>query len=131
MASRGKSDWPVFLSGREQDLNSPLGRWLSKNWIKLQRSDVKGSLRGCLPFWQEITSDPFILKVIGSGYEPEFLSVPPAFEKRNNVTARENYDFVLQSVVELLVNGFVQLTDHKPKVINQFSVSVQSNGKND
>ncbi len=119
----------MFVSGAELIVNSLFGTWLSKNWLKLCRSDIKASLQNYLPFWQGMTSDPYIVKVIGSGYQLDFTSWPPRFEEDNNTTAVENYDFVLQSVAELFINGFAELTDTKPPVVNPSSVSIQSNGK--
>ncbi len=43
--------------------------------------------------------------------------------------AKENYELMLQSIAELLVNDFVELMHYKPRVVNPFSVSIQGNGK--
>ncbi|MCP4548425.1 MAG: hypothetical protein GY835_18365, partial [bacterium] len=94
-----------------------------------QTVQVKGSLKRHSEKWHALTSDPNILKIVDSGYKPDFLQLPPPFEDSNNATARREPEFVLRSVMELCHNGFAKLCRKKPVVINPFSVSTQANGK--
>ncbi len=90
---------------------------------------MKGSLKRNVAGWEKLTNDSFILSVVKDGYAPPFKRDPPAFFKKNNVNALREPVFLVKAVAELLVNGFARLTKTPPKVVNPFSVSVQSNGK--
>ncbi|MCP4549195.1 MAG: hypothetical protein GY835_22305, partial [bacterium] len=90
---------------------------------------MKGSLARHYSKWASVTSDPSILKIIKTGLVPEFTSYPPPFSAKNNTSALSAPKFVLKSVVELLHNGFAKLSKSPPRVVNPFTVSTQSNGK--
>ena len=63
------------------------------------------------------------------GYKIPFLQLPTPFAKRNNTSARENSDFVSQTVNNLLRLDLIEELACKPHIINPRSVSTRISGK--
>ena len=55
-----------------------------------------------MDFWRTLEVSQFLLNVIMQGYKIPFFQLPTPFAKRNNTSARENSDFVSQTVNNLL-----------------------------
>ena len=71
----------------------------------------------------------FVLNVIMQGYKIPFLQLPTPFAKRNNTSARENSDFVSQTVNNLLRLDLIGELACKPHIINPLSVSTRRSGR--
>ena len=71
----------------------------------------------------------FVLNVIMQGYKIPFLQLPTPFAKRNNTSARENSDFVSQTVNNLLRLDLIEELACKPHIINLRSVSTRISGR--
>ena len=84
---------------------------------------VKGSLRSNLEYWKEIGASDFILDVIENGYKLPFRTIPDIAEFKNNRSARENAQFVSDSIKELLESKRIVEVPFKPHVVNPLSVS--------
>ena len=84
---------------------------------------VKGSLRSNLEYWKEIGASGFILDVIENGYKLPFRTIPDKAEFKNNKSARENAQFVSDSIRELLESKRIDEVPFKPHVVNPLSVS--------
>ena len=84
---------------------------------------VKGSLRFNLEYWKEIGASDFILDVIENGYKLPFRTIPDIAEFKNNRSARENAQFVGDSIKELLESKRIVEVPFKPHVVNPLSVS--------
>ena len=84
---------------------------------------VKGSLRSNLEYWKEIGASDFIVDVIENGYKLPFRTIPDKAEFKNNKSARENAQFVSDSIKELLESKRIVEVPFKPHVVNPLSVS--------
>ncbi len=118
-----------FGDGTHLTESDTLFQWWLENESEIETVSVKNSLPRHAAFWEKLTSDPEILQTVRTGYIPPFESYPSPFYKKNNITAQNHPEFVFTSVMELLHNGFAKLSRNPPKVVNPFTVSVQSNGK--
>ena len=90
---------------------------------------VKGRLKRCLHFWQEIGANENVLDVIENGYKIPFISTPKPAEFKNNKSALLNHSFVSDSVQELLGTKRVVEVPFIPHVVSPLSVSTNK-GKN-
>ena len=63
------------------------------------------------------------------GYKIPFFQLPRPFAKRNNTSARENSDFVSQTVNNLLRLDLIEELACKPHIINPLSVSTRRSGR--
>jgi len=67
---------------------------------------VKGKLKPKLNYWKETLNAPhYILDVIENGYRIPFMDLPERSISTNNVSAFKNFDFVSESIRELLADG--------------------------
>ncbi len=108
---------------------SELYQYLRENFGEFEKSSVKGSLARNANAWRSISADPELIAVVEQGYYPSFKIAPPAFFRKNNISAMRAQPFMLKAVSELLVNGFAKLSSTPPLVTNPFTVSIQANGK--
>ena len=72
-----------------------------------------GRLRGHMDTWLKSGCNPLILDVISSGYKLPFKSIPPSANLRNNLSARNDPQFVKNEIEKLLhldvFHGFLPL----------------------
>jgi len=90
---------------------------------------VKGRLKKQIDYWKNIGASDFVVSVIEKGYVIPFIETPKPSFKRNNRSAENNLDFVLEAVKELVDSGRVVKTPFKPIVVNPLSVSENKSGK--
>jgi hypothetical protein len=69
------------------------------------------------------------LPILEYDYLLTFKQEPPPVILRNNQSAFEHTDFVNRAIADLVYTGVVSEIDIVPKVVNPFSVSVNSSGK--
>lgn len=106
-----------------------LCNWLRPQWAKIPVFEIKGSLARCLPAWRRLGAHDFILDIVSNGYRIPFKSTPPPFSRANHVAARKDSDFVMNSIAELLRNGWAEIVPTPPTCINPLHVAHQPNGK--
>ena len=90
---------------------------------------VKGRLRKKFEFWKNIGASKFILDTILYGYNIPFYSLPTRSVSNNNRSAINEYQFVSDSIKNLLDRNLIQKCDNLPYVVNPLSVSVRDTGK--
>ena len=96
--------------------------------VKYHSASVKGSIKKCIRYWQDIGADDFILGTIDQGYKIPFYSEPEPMEFPKHASAFRHKTFVSNEIKALLSKGCVEKCE-KPEVINPLSVSVNSCGK--
>jgi hypothetical protein len=90
---------------------------------------VRGRLSKAIQSWIDIRAPQFILDLIVNGYKIPFIDSPPSFVGKNNASARREYMFVEQSIVELIECKCIEDVFSPPDIINPLSVSIQKSGK--
>ena len=90
---------------------------------------IKNSLQRNIAKWREIGTNPFILKVIESGYEIPFVSNPPQMHYKNNRSALHNAEFVTSEVSELLNRDCITEVSFQPYICSPLSVAENRNKK--
>lgn len=84
---------------------------------------IKHSLKRHCKKWEDIGAFQYILKVIYSGYEIPFVSIPPPMLVRNNKSATNNADFVTSEISQLSKTGCVVEVTHRPYIVSPLSVA--------
>ena len=97
--------------------------------VDLSYPSVRGRLGEFVDFWRTLEVSQFVLNVIMQGYKIPFFQLPTPFAKRNNTSARENNDFVSQTVNNLLRLDLIEELACKPHIINPPSVSTRISGR--
>ena len=91
---------------------------------------VKGKLKQNQSFWKNtIKANDTVLNIIQGGNRLPFLETPDTARSSNNKSAINNSDFVENSIKEMLATGTILEWDHRPRVVNPLSVSIDSSGK--
>ena len=114
-------DW-LFDEGIKKD-DTGLGR--KENLVV---SPV-GRLKACVSKWSEITSNIHILNIIRNGYNLPFFKLPENISLPNNISSRENGDFVSTEIDSLLRKGIISEVNQKPAVTNPLTVAFGKSGK--
>ena len=94
-----------------------------------KKISVKGRLKNHLQFWRDIGANSYILSVIEHGYNIPFITTPPGAYLNNNKSARENSEFVVEAITELLRTKAVVEVDKPPLVVNPLTVAINAKGK--
>ena len=85
---------------------------------------VKGRLKKQYDFWKiNLKASSFILSIVKSGYILPFLSPPPPFYAKNNLSALRNKVFVDNAIHELLEKNLIQEIEHRPHCCNPLTVA--------
>ncbi|XP_048776627.2 uncharacterized protein LOC125680870 isoform X2 [Ostrea edulis] len=84
---------------------------------------IKHSLKRHYSKWEEIGAFQYILKIVHSGYEIPFVSIPPSMNFRNNKSAQINADFVTSEISQLIKAGCVVEVTNKPYIVSPLSVA--------
>ena len=93
-------------------------------------TNVKGRLKSHIQFWVNIQAPKFILDVISEGYKLPLVQTPPRLVNKNNLSAINNSDFVVETIQELEGSGrIIERPMNTLHVINPLPVSTQSCGK--
>jgi hypothetical protein len=87
-------------------------------------------LGNCLPSWEAITQDRFVLSVIRHGYRVPFdasLGPPPAQSHPNHASCKEHSEFVNEALAEALRMGVVKrVPEWFPHLVLPLGVVVQN-----
>jgi hypothetical protein len=90
---------------------------------------VKGSLCRHVGWWRENINNNFICRVVSEGYRLPLLDLPTCIYIKNNMSARENCDFVASEIEKLLSTGAINLCNEPPTIINALTVACNAEGK--
>ena len=71
----------------------------------------------------------FVLDMVLNGFNIPFVDIPEAAHFKNNASAFQNYKFVNDSILDLVLNRFAIECNIPPKVVSPLSVSIQAGGK--
>lgn len=88
-----------------------------------------GKLKAAQGRWKEAGANAYIMRVITEGYRIPFRQLPSSDYMKNNKTARENMNFVLEEVSNLMRKGCVSQVFDKPWVVNPLTVAFGKTGK--
>ena len=80
-------------------------------------SRVPGRIKGHHDIYEEIGADPYIINLVKNGYRLEFDREPPPSFTKNNKSALNKKDFVLQELLRLEKLGCIQRVESQPKVV--------------
>ena len=84
---------------------------------------VCGRLKTCVNYYQQTGANQFVLSVIRHGYTIPFSTEPTPVFLKNNKTARENPEFVRNTIDDLLQAGVIAQRSQPAFVNNPLSVS--------
>ena len=105
---------------------------VNDSWINdyYQYEEGKGppnifdNLKSARSFWEnELNAPKEIMNIVVNGYEIPFMTIPPKYEKRNNLSTIKNADFVTKAVNELLSQGLIKEVKEKPWILSPLSVA--------
>ena len=91
---------------------------------------VKGRLKQNVEFWKnELKAPPTVISTIEAGYVLPLLSEPPQSFQKNQFSARAKFDFVQDSIDELLASQCIRRVEQTPHICSPLSVVESSSGK--
>ena len=137
LGHRSTSEEP--LDCLESDTPSESNEWeLTRSWeweepgplVDHQIVDVQERLKQHLPFWTEVLkASPTVVDWIQCGYRLPLQFTPIPYEQNNHKSTKEHFEFVTDSVKELLTNRCVHEVKEKPLVCSPLSVVTNHEGK--
>ena len=68
---------------------------------------LKGRLKASVDFWRGIDAGHEVLSVITEGYKLPFIEIPPTACFKNNKSAINHSDFVLEAIEDLIAKNLV------------------------
>ena len=81
-------------------------------------------------FWTEtLKANDWVIDLLEHGYSLPFLSEPTSSNTRNNLSARNNSQFVREEVIKLQRTGVVSFVTEKPFIVSPLTVASNSGGK--
>ena len=102
------------------------------NCTGLTASSVQGKLKEKIDFWRKVLKAPeYVLSTIKSGYVLSLKSHPTLFCQSNQQSSLDNFEFVQQSVAELLEKRCIKQLSMLPYICSPLLVvtSTCSSGK--
>ena len=85
---------------------------------------VKGRIKSCVDFWiATLLAPPFVLDIVGRGYRLPFSGYPSRCFLRNNRSALQHPDFVVQAITDLLNNNCITEHNCPPFCVNPLTVA--------
>jgi len=80
-------------------------------------------------FWKTVlNAGDWVMNVLEKGYVLPLKERPEQYEEKNNRSARENMEFVRETVEELERLGIVRFTDEKPHCVSPLSIAEKAEG---
>ena len=110
----------------EQAVGALLWDQFMKNFK--QDSSVCGNIHAAdkRAFWLDVLkADKWTRSVLEKGYIIPFKKTPPVYQEPNNKSAKDNPDFVNESLPKLLKSGVVQETLIKPRCVSPLTVAIR------
>jgi hypothetical protein len=81
-------------------------------------------LKSCLPFWRDnLKASQFVLDIIANGYTIPFVVEPPPCYLRNNRSALDSFEFVVEATEKLLLSGVVRERSTQSYCCNPLTVA--------
>ena len=102
------------------------------NSDKTQQPFLPGGIHApeCQFFWEHtLKANVWVLDLLKHGYSLPFLTEPEASNTRNNLSARNNMQFVREEVLKLQKTGVVSFVDQAPTIVSPLTVASNSGGK--
>ena len=87
---------------------------------------VKGRLKQHAQFWYTISSSRMVISVITEGYKIPFTAQPHPMFYRNNNSANKEYQFVTETVLDLLKSKRITEKHEPSYVVSPLSVAYQA-----
>ena len=85
---------------------------------------VVGRLKKRLPYWKSILlASTFVVSIIQFGYFIPFLTIPPPFYAKNNLSSRRHPKFVEEAITSLLSKSCIQELNCRPHCCNPLTVA--------
>ena len=89
-------------------IDSELGSKVYTEGRAHQSPNVKNRLTESISFWEQMGASPWILKILREGYSLPFVQQPPQVSFRNNNSALDSSDFVMNEIHSLLEQGCIR-----------------------
>jgi hypothetical protein len=111
-----------------------------------QVNNLKGSQIGCLKvennvlsprgrlkcnymFWHDTDANSYVRDVVQNGYKLPMFCIPTSIALRNNVSSRNNPEFVDLEIDKLLKLDLIENVQFIPEVVNPLTVATGRSGK--
>ena len=94
-----------------------------------QTLSVKGKMKENLNFWKSMGTNRKVIEIIDREYKIPFIDTPRSAHFGSSKSAFENFEFVDNSIEDLLKSGSAVETSFVPKVISPLSVSTNAKGR--
>ena len=78
---------------------------------------VPGRIKGHHEVYERIGADPYIVNLVKNGYRLEFDEEPPESFTKNNKSALNNKQFVLEELTRLEQLGCIERVENQPRVV--------------
>ena len=88
-----------------------------------------GKLRSAVRHWEDSGACNQVLEIIRDGYKLPFKTMPSQVSLRNNKSARENPEFVMKEIHNLLLKKCISETPFIPNIVNPLTVAINIAGK--
>ena len=102
------------------------------NLSTLQKSEDKspvGKLKGCYEHWVDAGANEYILDVVSQGYKLPFRNIPNSVILKNNMSARNDPEFVSGEIERLLKMECITEVKEVPYIVNPLTVAYGRSGK--
>ena len=107
----------------QETLNQNKSRFYEYADTKVVNDTVVGRLRKRFEFWKTVLkASSFVLNIIKHGYFLPFLSIPPSFCAKNNLSSKKHAVFVEEAINSLLLKGCVKELKYMPYCCNPLTV---------
>ncbi len=70
-----------------------------------------------------------MIDIIENGYKIPFITTPPHAILNNNMSAKNEPEFVKEAIKLLIKSKRVEICKYPPRIVNPLSVSIASSGK--
>ena len=89
--------------------------------------NVAGSLRqpSAIKFFEKLGAPKDVITTLRNGHISEFRSQVPSYERDNNQSFKNNEEFGIETLLELISKGKIEVVDRKPFIVNPLSVAIQ------
>ena len=79
-----------------------------------------------LSYWKDtLRANQWVIDTLKFGYCLPLTSVPSQYEEQNNLSAKENMQFVRQEVQSLVEQGVVEIVKQKPLCVSPLTVAIR------
>jgi hypothetical protein len=93
------------------------------------RGTAVGQIQDRVEYWEKfLTPGPFVMGILKEGLRVpvDWDLIPEQYEEKDNNTAKDHYEFVLEEVARLVEAGQVVRWHKKPRCVNPLTVATKS-----